>query len=198
MTLALLNLALVIIGYAIAYREGRWNHEQLGNKSIPYLNHGGMWADLIILTIVAGYIDPYKYVWTQDQILTCLSISLAISIIAHIIWSKHQTIPGHIIEPSKKGLLKMPWGGWYHLVYMTIALATVLLFYIYTPEAPKHHVSVWLSAFVIPTTIFVGGYIWKKSHPMRHYNPRGDIIIIIIFWAIIWLVGYTEILSQGG
>lgn len=189
MELALCNIALCAIGCAIAYREGRLTHEQLGPDSIPYINHGGMWADWILVTAVAYLAWPYAKDWSTNQIVLCLSASLAVSIIAHLAWASMQTIPGHIIEPSGSDLGKLPIGGWYHLFYMTVSLALVLLFYLCSPGAPLLTVSVLLTIFVVPAVLQPGWYSAKVDAGVGKIDAAGWSISITM-WATIWLVGY--------
>lgn len=189
MTLALLNLVLCALGYAIAYRENRLTHGQLGPDSIPYINHGGMWADAMLITIVAYLAWPYAKSWSTNEVVICLSASLAISMIAHVAWASMQTIPGHIIEPSGSDLGKLPIGGWYHMFYMTVSLALVLLFYLCSPGAPRLAVSILLSILVIPAVMQPGWYSAKIVDGIGRVDAAGWTISICM-WATIWLVGY--------
>ena len=192
MLLALCNMNLVIFGGIIAYAEGKWSHKSMGLKSIPFKNHGGMWADFFLLTPVAYLIAPFVLSWTGTQIAISLAISSVISIIAHIAWTKLQPIPGHIIDPQAKGWRKLTLlGGWYHMAYMTVALAMIMMFYLCSPGAPRFWVSVFLSILIPVGSVGVGYYIDKVLGKGFKIDKVGWTLSIVM-WIVIWTIGYPQ------
>ncbi len=186
MLFALLNLALCAIGYAIAYREERWSHGQMGPRSLPYLKHGGMWADWFLLTPIAYIVqDSILQSWTPEKLTISFVSATVVSIIAHIFWAWLQPIPGHIVDPRQH---RLPVGGYYHMAYTAIALGLILQFYLFTPEADKLAVSILLTVWVVPSTIQPGWYVAKVTTGKGKIDGTSWTASTIL-WVVIW-IGY--------
>ena len=191
MLLAVVNLFLVLVSAVIANGEGRLNHAQLGEKSLPWLNHGGMYADLICITALCYFASPYVRVWTGYQIALYAAIGIFISGVAHIFYYYAQPIPGHIIDPRFTGLARLPWGGWYHALYFAWALTTILLFFLATPGAPRLGACIAMTLFV-PLAIWQPGWYNAKIFAGTGVIDAAGWIQAIVIWFIIWGVGYTR------
>jgi hypothetical protein len=190
--LALCNLALCAIALVIAYGEGRMTHGQLGPFSIPYIWHGGIWADWTVITAVCYIAGQYANRWTSHDILVCVTVSAVLSAIMHVAYCYVCPIAGHLVDPRLgTGLARLTWGGWYHALYFVGVLSVILLFYLYTPDAPRLAMSLALTAFV-PLAVWQPGWYTAKVMSLTntgHIDAAGWVQAIAI-WAVVWIVGY--------
>lgn len=189
--LALVNVFLVFISAVIARIEGRFDHYDMGPKSLPWVAHGGNWADLVLITILCYIANPHTRTWTPGQMAIAVVVGIIVSIGMHVAYYFMQPIPGHIIDTHYKGLARFGLGGLYHCFYTVWAFAIIFLFFVFTPGAPR------LGACIV-MTLFVPLAIWEPGwYNAKMINGKGIIdaagwIQAIIIWAIIWGVGYTR------
>lgn len=192
--LALCNLALCAIALVIAYCEKKMTHEQMGLESIPYLWHGGIWADWLIITAVCYLASPYIGRWTGHDILVCMTVSVLLSAVIHMAYCYLQPIPGHIVNPHNgSGLARLLAGGWFHALYFVLVLSIILLFYLYTPGVPRLGMSILLTLFV-PLAVWQPGWHIAKVMSVTstgRIDAAGWAKAIAI-WGIVWIVGYDR------
>ncbi|MFA6410439.1 MAG: hypothetical protein WCW26_02570 [Candidatus Buchananbacteria bacterium] len=193
MKLAILNVIVVLFSGAIAYWEGRLTHKQLGKKSIPWWCHGGVWADLLLLTPVIYYLAPLGKEWPIFSILYYGATSIIVTAACHVVYALTQPIPGHVVEPTSSGLGKFPFGGCWHFGYATIILALILLFYL-QPSAmdkPALQVSILLTAYTPLAVIQPGWYIHKIVEEKGYLDLQGFLVSALLVGAV-WY-GYFHI-----
>jgi hypothetical protein len=190
--LALFNLTLCALAYGIAYREDRMTRGQIGPSSIPYIYHGGVWADWTIVTAVCYLASPYLGCWSGEQVRNCMIASAVLSTIMHVTYCYVCPINGHLVDPRYRiRLARLTWGGWLHALYFVYVLSVILLFYLYTPGAPRLWASVLLTAFVPLAVWQPGWYAAKIIHRQGRIDTAGWIQAVIIL-AILWLGGYCR------
>lgn len=187
--LALLNLVFCTAALLIAYGEGRLTHRQLGNFSIPYVWHGGVWADWTIITAVCYIAGRYANYWNGHDIMVCIAVSAVLSAAMHLAYCHMQPILGHIVDPRFKGLASLTIGGWLHAVYFIWIFSIILLFYLYTPGAPRLAMSLALTAFVPLAVMQPGWYTAKIVYDTGRLDAAGWVQTIMI-WGVVWIVGY--------
>ncbi|NUM25484.1 MAG: hypothetical protein HUU49_02535 [Candidatus Buchananbacteria bacterium] len=188
MNFVLFNIALVLVGAAIAGLEGRLSHRQLGSKSIPWLAHGGMWADLVLISTMAYFIGPQLSDVSPRMFVFAGVVGILASIVMHLAYVQWADLSGHIVEPSNQGLNKLTAGGWYHLAYMALVITAIVAYYAGT-SANKFWVSLLLVAFIIPAVWQPGWYAHKLHHGYGRIDANGwgqaavmVILISISFW----------------
>jgi len=185
MEFAILNACIVLFSGLVAYWEGRLTHKQLGEKSIPWLWHGGVWADLLLLTPVIYYISPFFQEWEMNQVVMYGLISIGVTAICHLLYAKTQPIAGHIVEPKGLGFGKLPIGGWYHFAYATVILAVVALFYLQPgTEKPTMAVSILLTAYTLVSVIQPGWYTHKIVDGKGYLDLQGFLVSALLVGAI--------------
>lgn len=190
MQLAPCNFMFVIIGMWIAIFESRFDHTVLGRRSIPWTNHWGNYADLILITAICIFAQPYADHWSIKAIVICATIGIAVSVAAHVVYVKTMPIPGHIIDPRHYGLSKLTWGGWYHAFYFAWALTIIILFFLYCPGAPRLKACIALTMFV-PLAIIQPGW---EIHRVLEGEGKIDWlgwVQALAAWALIWGIGYN-------
>ncbi|HUE89377.1 MAG TPA: hypothetical protein VMO26_25130 [Vicinamibacterales bacterium] len=78
----LISVAAVVVSGGIAWAEGNWTRRQ--GLSMGFANHGGMWGDLVLLSMANAVIVPHL-TWGPWLIGT-LIVSLLASIWVHAYW----------------------------------------------------------------------------------------------------------------
>lgn len=192
-----INTIAVLISAVIAFSEKRLTTKQMGLRSIPWVKHGGTWADLFIMGPILGFIMPYgKQMADHDpMILGSALIAIAITIICHTVWALTQDIPGHITNQKNKETQKLimenySLGEAYHILYMSTVLWMIIdFFWINFQEHSNSFriVSVLLSVFIIPAVIQPGLFCnrFKKSELEKKKNTKNTILTAVWIWIFI-------------
>ncbi len=99
-------------------------------KFLPFVEHGGMYGDFIIVSpMIAWIIVSFATLWHLEAIiLVGIGVTL-VGLIPVLLWAKES-----VKEPAvwNKGG-KVSLAGWIHLVYMSVATTVFVLFYFFTP-----------------------------------------------------------------
>lgn len=180
---AAVNFILVGLGAVIANTDGRLTFEQMGPKSLPWIAHGGVWADLLILTPVIGLAMAKAGTWPAKGVIINLIVCIVVTILCHVMWAKAQPLPGHIVEPINGGQVVMM-GGYYHAVYMAVVMWIIVNYFTLTPSI-NLWVPVLMTIFVIPSTLQPGWMVNKILHGRGSIDAVGWIVSAVI-WCAIW------------
>jgi len=137
---------LVLLGAWGAYKDDFLTPRQMRLRGVyyglPFIGHGGMWGDFVVVSTFGGYIVTlYSPEWSLSQVVFMLVSGFAVSIVMHILYARGGFPSAH----AHSG--KLTTAGWIHVVYMGGALAVFGLFYLYTS-----HVSVW---FLTTVSVFM-------------------------------------------
>jgi hypothetical protein len=177
-------VSLVVISGFASYREGT-----LMNKKVTmgFLNHGGMWGDLILMSVVSGSIFPY-FLWKRALIFFVAVSACAFSIIAHVKWARgfrEEGITGHMFPAYKNGTWykDISNAGWMHVGVMSLLLSGTFMYAASPiPEPVILLVSVLLTAHVFLGTLqpgwFCSGELWRWSTLVPPLFATGLIWII--------------------
>jgi hypothetical protein len=192
--LAFFNIILVLVGAAIAGFEHRLSKRQMGYFSVPWLVHGGMWSDLIIVSGIAYLIGSYLGEITTTVWVMCIVAGLAISVLMHLAYCQWCDLPGHIVEPERIGIRKLTVGGWYHLAYFTVVLGTLSAYFIDT-SANKFWVAVLLICFIPVAVWQPGWYAHKLTAGRGHIDANGwlqGLVMIVVICTAFWVFTPTD------
>ena len=91
----------------------------------PFIANGGMWGDLIIVSmvlyIIGGYVDRWSFQW----VLAALLIGMAVS------WAMHDLVylKGRFPDSLAGGGRELSSAGMLHVLYFGTVLAAILLFF---------------------------------------------------------------------
>jgi hypothetical protein len=145
-------LAVVTSG-AASFLDGTFTSKRV---TMGFLNHGGMWSDLIIMSVATGLAFPYL---ARSRIiaLSSLVIALLVTMIAHVHWAasmRHDGTTGHMFHIYQTGTwyLDLSRAGWMHVLVMTMLL-TVALMYAVSPVPVKIVVAMSL---LLTVHVFLG------------------------------------------
>jgi len=182
-------VALVILQGIVSYKEKTCTTRQIqlehGTDGLSFWRHGGTYGDLIILPIVSGIAYSYlidhinnSYDIGSERMFNIALLSMAITVVMHIIWAKTQTLPGHIIANNK-----ITMAGLIHLGFMWLTLTLILMFYFGIPMADvidAKIISVLLAIF-LPIGIIQPGYAMNKR-----FDVSAVLLTLILEIAIVW------------
>ena len=152
-----------------------------------FLDHGGMWSDLIFMSVVVGLVFPYLAT-SRGVVFSSLLTALIATIIAHIYWAasmRSDGTTGHMFHVHQTGTwyLDLSWAGWMHVFVMTMLL-TVMLLYVVSSLPAKSVVAVSL---LLTTHLFLAmvqpgwhctGELWTWG------NFRPPLLVTAAVWSI--------------
>ncbi len=187
-TFGICNVLAVLIGSLIAVSGERFNHAQMGPNALPWFNHGGTWADLVIISIVMALVAPCYKQWRKRSIISYGILCGIISFAFHWYWALTMPVPSHIVEPAASGLAKLTAGGWYHLVYMWVVLTIIVLFYFATSGVSRFRASLLLTIYTPIAVMLPGWPVYEITEGAGRVDLPG-VIITFGLWAFIWGVG---------
>ncbi len=178
------TVALVVISGLMSVLERTFMSKLV---TMDFLHHGGMWGDLLILSVVNGYIAPYL---TRDAtIIYCLSaVAVILTLVAHWAWvngMREHHITGHMFPAHVHGMWykDLSLSGWMHVVTMAFLLG-MLLAYIVSPM-PRDVVfltSFLVNIHVVLGTVQPGWYCTGSIFTKGNLVPPAAAIVLI--WAI--------------
>src|SRR3989338_5270614 len=123
------TVILVAISGLLSFTEGTFSG---GNVTMGFVQHGGMWGDLLILSVVNGFVFPHL---THNffAVASALAVSTAVTIAAHAWWAKLAKSSGatnHIFPYRQYGVwyYEISMSGWFHIFTMTLLLTVLLLY----------------------------------------------------------------------
>jgi hypothetical protein len=120
---------LVVLGGVGAYRDGFFFREQLFAQNIfsglPYVQHYGMWSDLLLVTpVLSTVVTGYALTWSSVDILCAGSLGIVVSM-----WLHYEVYLRNPMQSFLGRGTKLTFSGWMHLIYTAFALSVFWLFY---------------------------------------------------------------------
>ncbi len=121
-----------------SWDEGTITRSSWRKVKMPFLYHGGMWGDFLIMPIVNGLI------WNHldaplSAILITLALTGAITLAMHWLWGENPETryQGHMWLPlgHNSWFRDLSIAGWLHVVFMTGEM-TILALYVISPTPP--------------------------------------------------------------
>ena len=174
----------VVISGAVSFLEGTANSKRV---TVGFLNHGGMWGDLIVMSVVTGLVFPHL-VRSRIYALSALFIALAITVVAHCLWAKwmrNDGITGHIfpMHATGKWYLDMSGAGWMHMLVMAMLLTVMLMYSV--SSLPKNLViaaSLFLTIHLFLGMVQPGWYATGELWTWRNFRPA--LVVMALVWSI--------------
>jgi len=182
----------VIASGVVSWTEGTLNSQ--GQRNIMgFLQHGGMWGDLILLSLVNALVVSRLPRLDRRFVLilamaACLSVF--ITLVMHILWMTqiHQSHNlTHMFYQKDFGVWykNISNAGWMHIVFMSAELTLLAVYTFFVmPVKTIYMVSLLLILHVVVGTALPGWYfnriIWSQSHMI----PSLGLIAVICFTAI--------------
>lgn len=177
----------VIISGAISWAEGTLTNKRV---TMGFLNHGGMWSDLIVMPVVMGLAVPY-FVRNRSLVISLLLFALVVTVIAHILWARWfraDRITGHIFPSHETGTwyLDISTAGWMHVLVMTLLLAAMFMYSLSPlPVEAVVGISLLLTVHMFIATLQPGWYCTGKLWSWTNFGP--PILATFAVWSIAML-----------
>lgn len=128
-------ICIALEGY-FSFRDCMFTPAQLrkkypGRRGLPFICHGGMWGDLVLITPLLGVIvNACAHAWTAGRVLFMGAVGLLLSAVMHMFYLE---IPFPDSLAWKEGLLSR--AGWFHYFFMAGVFGIVGLLYVPESEA---------------------------------------------------------------
>lgn len=174
----------VLLSAAASYVEGTFTDKSV---TIGFVEHGGMWGDLIIMAAVGGIVFPHlvkKWSFT----LFSIAIALIITVVAHSEWaqmSQREGITGHIFPTHATGLWyhDISIAGWLHVAVMG-GLSALIIMYVVSPVPRKIVliVSILLTAQVFVGTVEPGWFCTGRLWTLKNFMV--PMISTVLIWTV--------------
>lgn len=161
---AFVSIVWVLLEGWLAYRNGMLTPMQMlakhpGRRGLPFIAHGGMWGDIILLSPLAGFaVGTHGGDWTLVQIVIMFVIGMMLSVTMHLTYVRTK-FPDSLAWEGE-GVTA---AGWLHVVYMGVAFAIIGLLYFYTPSSNPLLVS--LAGLLLSMHVVIGTHI-----PLGSFN----------------------------
>ncbi len=181
-----LSVVFVLLSGLCAWWEGNWTRR--GDLDVGFLNHGGMWSDLLLLPIVNAVIVPWLSFGTW--LIGAALIGIATSWWLHAHWHhgggegfwREHLWPGRAHDRWQRNL---SWAGWLHVVYVAAEIM-LLVAYALTPVPLSVVVIVSiLLTLHVPIGLFAPAWVATGGHLVRNR----------LLWpalAILWFVALAK------
>lgn len=151
----LIGWAFVALQGFLAHRDGGGYLTQSqmrshGVKGWSFIEHGGMWADVFIISPVTAYIlSVYRQVFVSGKsLLTLYILIIAVSAFGFYYSEKSKTAG---IPEAHTHDGKTTYAGMVHGVYALLAGWVIICFYLFAPESLRfRHDIVWISILLTP------------------------------------------------
>lgn len=146
-------------------------------QGLPLIAHGGIWGDLYITALVAYIAARYEHQWSTFEWTVALAVGAIASVGMHYMYTLGTTPEAHV----RDGRLTL--AGWIHALYMAVALAVLILFYLTTDPVSKQ--LMWFSTVLLIVHVMIGNHFvlgwidppWYPDRPLR--NPIGWATVIV-------------------
>ncbi len=186
------GLALLVLQALAAFQIGMLTPSQMMRngrpKGLPFFAHGGMWGDLLVTALAAHLISRYGAEWTTSAWMLMLVAGGIMSAGMHWVYTHGTTPEAHVLD---HGLTA---AGWIHAVYMTVALAILLLFYLGTRNPSP--TLMWWTTGLLTLHLAIGNHFvlgllapeWYPDRPLA--NPTGWATVLgggAILFVVTWL-----------
>ncbi len=181
-------VAVIICGIA-SLIEGTLTNKKV---TIGFLTHGGMWSDLIVMSIVNGLCFPH-FVKNKYVIMFSLSMACIITVIAHAKWADYfrtNGITGHMFPTHQDGVWyrDISTSGWGHIGVMVLLLASTIMYTVSpTPPGVVFTVSLLLTLHVFVGTVQPGWHCTGKLWTWTNFAPP------LVATGLVWTIGALKI-----
>jgi hypothetical protein len=124
------SVAAVLGSAALAWAEGNWKTRP--SLGMGFADHGGMWSDLVLLSMANAVIVPHL-TWGR-WVATALAVSAIASTVVHKYWYSPNGAGDHMWPTHATGswARDLSWAGWAHVLYVVGELTILAGFALHT------------------------------------------------------------------
>lgn len=187
----LISVAAVIVSAIAAWLEGNWRERP--GLDMGFVNHGGMWGDLLLLPLANAVIVPHLDV--GPWLAGALVVAAMASIWVHIHWYRgHKTThaPEHMWPSRVHGAWRrdLSWAGWAHVIYVAAELALLVGFLLYW--MPIDVVLLVTAIFTIHVPI---GLLQPRYFLTGHVATATEQPLLLPLLLTLWAVALVKIMG---
>jgi hypothetical protein len=193
----LVSVVAVVISGALAWLQG--NFTKRPGLDMGFVNHGGMWGDLVLLPIANAVIVPYLQpgLW----IVGSLAVTFALAAWTHVHWyrgdkagrSPRSTVHSreHMwpSRPHGSWWRDLSWAGWAHLVYVAGEL-TILIGFLRFPMTDEV-IALVCVIFTLHVPLGLLQPRWFLTGEIA--SPRKQPLLVPLL-ATLWVVGLVKVM----
>ena len=185
------SVAAVIVSGAIAWREGSWTRRE--GLDLGFVNHGGMWGDLLWLPLANAVIVPH--VQAGFWLAGALVLSTLASVLVHIHWyrgDKTTHSPEHLwpTRPLGSWWRDLSWAGWAHVGYVIGELSLLAGFLLHPMPA-----EVILFVTLIFTIHVPVGLLQPRYFMTGHIATASEQPLLLPLLLALWAVSSVKIMG---
>jgi hypothetical protein len=198
----LISVATVVVSGAIAWLEGNWTRRP--GLAMGFVNHGGMWGDLVLLSVANAVVVPHL-TW-GPWLIGALTAGAPASMWAHAHWYHPPTAgpcdPGELV--SARGAADgdhmwprhghgswwrdLSWSGWAHVIYVTGELSLLVGFLLHA--MPADVVVLVAAIFTIHVPI---GLLQPRWYRTGHIATVGEQPLLAPLLLALWTVTIVKL-----
>lgn len=184
-TVMFVGVGMVLLQGICSYTDGYFTEGQMFRRhgienGWSFMQHGGMWSDVFIITpVVAFVLAKYDLHFTSPSSLGLLGISVVITLLMLHVYSQ-----GGLKNPeahTHQGTTTA--AGWIHAVFAIVAMWIIIRFYA-TPLSPMPNVQDILIVSCALTPFFLLGVVKFTN---RWTFESGAMIQVLVLTAVVWI-----------
>jgi hypothetical protein len=186
----LLSVGAVVVSAALAWAEG--NFKRRPGLDMGFVNHGGMWGDLLLLPLANAAIVPHLS--AGAWLVGALAVTAALSLWVHVHWYRGDRPGSHSLEhmwPARghgSWWRDLSWAGWAHVVYVAGELAILVGFLLF--PMPDDVVAIVCAVFTLHVPLGLLQPRWFLTGEIA--SPRKQPLLVPLL-ATLWVVGLVKI-----
>jgi hypothetical protein len=197
--------ALVAVQGVLAYRAHFFLPSQMQAagypQGLPFLWHFGMWGDVLIISpLIAYLVGQHAHAFRLRRAVLSLGIGIAAAGVLGWLFTRSSTPEAHVLHH------RLTSAGVVHLVYLAIAVAALLNFVFFDPQATGGQLA--LSSLLVLIHVFAGTHMvlglyalsrrpdWYPDQPLQ--NVTGWLMIGALALGLVWLNLRKGLATYGG
>lgn len=180
---------LILLQGIAAYRDGFFTHRQM--KSVhhidkkhgdSFLDHGGMWSDIFIVSPLVAYIIN-KYVFAYDS-----RLSLGVLFIAFVLWTVLALVvyaPSGMKRPeayTRNG--RVTDAGWAHVLYVAVATWIITMAYAGAMTPTISNMDIGIISFVLSIWAYFGVMKFNSHWSFDKWARVQVLVEVIGLWVL--------------
>jgi hypothetical protein len=180
----LINVAAVSITGVLASWEGNW--QKRPRLAMGFANHGGMWSDLVLLSMADAAIVPHLTV--GPWMIAAVAASTFASLAVHRHWYHPRGENDHMWPSHAQGVWwrDLSWAGWAHVLYVIVQLSVLLGFGLH--NAPSDVVIFVAAIFTIHVPIGLLQPRWYLTGHIATVQEQPLLApLLLALWAVTML-----------
>jgi hypothetical protein len=185
------SVAAVIVSALAAWAEGSWRRRP--GLDLGFVNHGGMWGDLLLLPMANAAIVPH--VRAGFWVAAAIVVATLASIWVHSHWYRGRMTthrPEHLWPSRPHGVWwrDLSWAGWAHVVYV-IGELTLLAGFLLQPMPAD----VILFVTLIFTIHVPVGLLQPRYFMTGHIATATEQPLLLPLLLALWAVSSVKIMG---